>query len=94
MGQKQESRYRGFDNLFGTGNVEAVKYRNVTECYELGISGEELVCNVAEAETHTYDPVLQSLIYRLNSAKNRGDTEKIETLQKKLDQHIQLTQEQ
>lgn len=91
-GKKQESRYRGFDNLFGTGNVEAVKYRNVTECYELGISGEQLVRNVAEVETHTYDPVLQSLTYRLNSAKNRGDTEKIETLQKKLDQHIQLTQ--
>ena len=38
-GKKQESRYRGFDNLFGTGNVEAVKYRNVTE---LGISEKNL----------------------------------------------------
>ena len=34
------------------------------------------------------DPVLDSITYKLNSAKDRGDVEKIEMLQKRLENHI------
>ena len=87
-GKKMESRYRGFDNLFGTGNVEARKYGNVTECYELGLSDGQLGQAVTEQKVVERDRVLDSITYKLNSAKDRGDVEKIEMLQKRLENHI------
>ena len=67
--------------------MEARKYGNVTECYELGLSDGQLGQAVVEQVVER-DPVLDSITYKLNSAKDRGDVEKIEMLQKRLENHI------